>query len=111
MCIEERSNKISGKRIALFALAVLFPMVTFAFERMHSLIDNIVQFIINPIIGVIFALGFALFLFGVGRYIMYSGNDTERDTGRQHIMWGLVGMFIMVAVAGIINLIRGTIGV
>ncbi len=80
-------------------------------EAIHNLIGNIVEHIINPVIGVIFALGFVLFLFGVVRYIFYSGNDAERENGKKHITWGLVGMFIMVAVAGIINLIKNTIGV
>lgn len=80
-------------------------------EAINTLIDNIVTHIVNPVIGVIFALGFVLFLFGVARYMFYSGNDTERENGKKHITWGLVGMFIMVAVAGIINLIKNTIGV
>jgi len=97
---------------AIFVMAVAFvPAVVSAQQAIHSLIDNIVTYIINPIIGVVFALGFAFFLFGIARYMFYAGNDTERAVGRQHIMWGLVGMFIMVAVAGIINIIRGTIGV
>jgi hypothetical protein len=97
--------------VAFFAAVLSAPLPVFALETVQRLIDNIVTYIINPIIGVIFALGFAFFLFGIARYMFYAGNDTERAVGREHIKWGLVGMFIMVAVAGIINLIRNTIGV
>ncbi len=107
------SKKITQEYVyigtAITAMAV--PIVACAFDSIHGFIDNIVQYIINPLIGALFALGFAFFLFGVARYMFYSGNDSERDTGRKHIMWGLVGMFIMVAVAGIINIIKNTIGV
>jgi len=77
---------------------------------MDTFIANIVEHIINPIIGIVFALGFALFLWGVASYILKSGNETDRQTGKDHIIWGLVGMLIMVAVGGIINMIRNTLG-
>jgi uncharacterized membrane protein len=95
--------------IGLFVLA--FPRSAYAFEAIQNIVGKIVSNIINPLIGMLFAVGFAVFLWGIARYVFNSGNDTERDTGRKHILWGLIGMLIMVGVAGIINIIRGTIGV
>jgi len=77
---------------------------------MDTIIGNIVEHIINPIIGVVFALGFALFLWGVASFILKAGNQTDRDQGKNHMIWGLAGMLIMVAVGGIINLIRNSLG-
>jgi len=76
----------------------------------ETVIGNIVTHIINPIIGVVFAIGFAFFLWGVAVYILKSGGEADREQGRMHIMWGLFGMLIMVAVGGIINMIEATLG-
>ncbi|NTV22326.1 MAG: hypothetical protein HGB03_02045 [Candidatus Yonathbacteria bacterium] len=75
-----------------------------------TVIDNIVEHIVNPIIGVVFALGFALFLWGVAAYIFQSGDENARENGRNHMLWGLAGMFIMVTVGGIIKFIQATLG-
>jgi predicted cobalt transporter CbtA len=75
-----------------------------------TIIGNIVTHIINPLIGVVFALGFALFLWGVVVNIFKLGSTADYKDGRNHMLWGLIGMLIMVAVGGIINMIRGTLG-
>lgn len=79
---------------------------------------NIIQFIhrvneaiINPIIQLLFLVALVVFLWGVFSYVRKSDSDTERETGRKHMMWGLFGMFIMVSAFGIINIIINTAGV
>ncbi len=76
-----------------------------------ALIAKIEQNIIQPLIGVLFALAFAIFLWGVARFIFQSDDESAREQGKQHIIWGLVGMFIMVSVFAIIHLIVGTFGI
>jgi len=44
------------------------------------------------------------FLFGVSQ-----GSDKKED-GKQHMLWGVIGMFIMVAAMAIIRLILNTFG-
>ena len=55
------------------------------------------------------ALAVLVFLWGVFEFIMGSGDEKARETGKQHIVWGLVGLFIMVSAMGIVNLIINTI--
>jgi len=73
-----------------------------------TLIFNIEQHIINPLIGIFFAVALAIFLWGVARFIFQADDETAREQGKKHIIWGLVGMFIMVSVFAIIQLIVGT---
>ena len=74
------------------------------------LIGKIKSEIIDPLIWFIFFLGFLYFLYGVYEMVRGADDETARATGRQHILWGLVGMFIMISFWGIMNLICGTIG-
>jgi uncharacterized membrane protein YbhN (UPF0104 family) len=79
--------------------------------NLDDLIRNINSSIINPIIGVLFVFALVLFLWGTVKFIMNADNDTDREQGKNHMIWGLVGMFIMVSVVAIINMVLRTFGV
>lgn len=74
------------------------------------LITKIKSEIIDPLIWFLFVLGFIFFLYGVFELVRGSESEEARATGRQHILWGLIGMFIMISFWGIMRLICGTIG-
>lgn len=74
----------------------------------YQLLYNIEYFILSPIIYLLFALALLLFLYGVFEFIKNSDDVEERKKGGQHILWGVVGMAIMLSVYGIINLILNT---
>jgi hypothetical protein len=76
----------------------------------QTLIANIKQNILNPIIVLLFALALLYFLHGVYKAVKGSSSEEERRLGQQNIIWGLVGMFIMISAFGLVNLICGTIG-
>ena len=65
--------------------------------------------ILNPLIRLMFAVAIVVFLWGIIEYIRGAGSPDSREQGTRHIIWGLVGLFIMVGVFGIINLFKDTI--
>ncbi len=67
--------------------------------------------ILNPIMKLLFALAFLYFLYGVAVYYLNPLDTEKRAEGGQHILWGLVGLFIMFSVYGIIRLVLGTFGI
>lgn len=73
-------------------------------------LSKINQEIVAPTLRVLFVAALVVFLWGIFQYVRQSDNDAQRSIGRQHIMWGLVGLFIMFGVYGILNLICNTIG-
>ena len=74
-----------------------------------GVIGKINEVIIEPIIGFLIALAVVYFLWGVIEFIAGSDNEEKRDAGKKHMMWGVAGIFIMVSVFGIMNLICGTL--
>jgi hypothetical protein len=76
-----------------------------------AFIHKVNQIIINPIIMLLFAVAVLVFLYGVFLYIKDSGSEDGRATGSRHIMYGIFGMFIMISVFGILNLVMNSIGV
>lgn len=67
--------------------------------------------IVNPIIALLFAVALLVFLWGVFQYIKGSDNPEQRKTGTQHIIWGLIGLSIMVSAYAIINIALNTFGI
>ncbi len=76
-----------------------------------SVIRGITNEIINPIIGVIFAAALVYFLWGLMIFVMSSADASKRAEGKQHIVWGLIGMVIMVSVITILEVGLRTIEV
>lgn len=81
-----------------------------ASEGIDSFLRTIKEVVINPMIVFIFSLGTILFLFGIIRFFLNPTDETIRKESKNHMVWGLIGMFIMVSVFGIMNLIVKTIG-
>jgi hypothetical protein len=74
-----------------------------------KLIDNIILQIVNPGLKLLLVLAFFFFLWGVLEMIKGAASDTERSKGRNHMLWGIVGMAIMASAFGISNLICDTV--
>jgi uncharacterized membrane protein len=92
-------------------LLLLFPSVAYAASSISDLIGNFKKFIINPIIAILFALAFILFLWGAVAFVWNASDSTSKEDGKNHMIWGLVGMLIMVSAYGIINVAGSLIGV
>ena len=76
-----------------------------------SVIEKFVALIIDPTIKIIFAAGFFLFIWGFIEFFWKLGQGNDQNQGKMHMVWGVVGMLIMVSVKGIINLILDTFGI
>ena len=75
------------------------------------LIGKVHQFIVEPLLLLLFGVAFVIFVWGIVEFIQNSESDDGRETGKRNMIWGIVGMVIMLSVFGIINIIAGTLGV
>lgn len=72
-----------------------------------QLLDRIVDYIVNPAILIVFAAGFFMFVWGIVQFL-WTLEEGGRTEGKQHMLWGIIGMLVMVSVYGIIALIDDT---
>lgn len=73
-----------------------------------DLIGRFVTYILNPLILLIFAAGFFLFMWGLVKFIWSLNTGKPNPDGKSHMLWGIVGMVIMVSVEGIILMVDQT---
>jgi len=78
---------------------------------MDSFIGKVDTLIINPLIGLLFALAIVYFLYGVFEFIANQENEEKKTTGKSHMLWGIIGIVIMMAVFTIMGLILNTLGI
>lgn len=94
------------------AAAVLLPAVAMAATPINN-VNDIGAFIINTInnlvVPVLFAVAFIVFLFGAFQaFILGASNGSAKEKGKNLMIWGLIGFFVMVSVWGLVNILVGT---
>jgi uncharacterized membrane protein YdjX (TVP38/TMEM64 family) len=86
-----------------------FEIIPIAEASVTSLMQAVNKVIINPLIVLLFALAVVYFMYGLARYLLSPDNEEIRKSSKSHMLWGVFGMFIMVSVFGIIELITNTL--
>ncbi len=76
----------------------------------ETLFERVVNEILNPIYQFMVAIAALYFLYGVAKFI-YDLNDPEKKNfGKSHLLYGMIGMFIILSVGGILPWLNGIIG-
>jgi len=74
-----------------------------------TIIGSIETNVVNPILTLFFAVALLVFIWGAFTYIAHADDSTKRSEGGKGMLYGIIGMFIMFSVFGIINLIASTV--
>lgn len=74
-----------------------------------ALLNKFAEVIINPLITLVFGAAVLVFIVGIVQYLLAQNDPGARETGARHILWGVVGMAIMISAYGIINFVAKTI--
>ncbi|HUO56074.1 MAG TPA: hypothetical protein VMU27_01420 [Candidatus Paceibacterota bacterium] len=106
-------KRSSMARTMAEALVLIFATVRVASAQsvsVDSLITKFGVYIIDPILLVIFAAGFFMFMWGLFQFMLNVNRGEDTSAGKQHMIYGTIGMVIMVSVYGIIGLLDNTFG-
>lgn len=87
------------------AICQLLPGRTLA-----GLLDYTSCIIGSSIVGIIFALAFAYFFWGVVQYVLYPDEESKKDKGRSMMITGIIALTVMFSVYGLINIVVRTFG-
>lgn len=79
--------------------------------ELGNIIEKIMDNILSPIIGLLFVLAFFYFVWGVIGMVTSREDVSKMNDSKRSVLWGVVGMTIMLSVYGIIRLIANTVGV
>ena len=73
--------------------------------------DKLISVIITPLLQLFFAVALVVFAWGVVQFLLALNKGGKLEDGKQHMLWGILGMAIMMGAYGIITIVLGTFNV
>ena len=65
--------------------------------------------ILNTLLPLIIAASVVYFIYGIAMYII-SGSDDAKAAAKDKIIYGVIGLFVMISVWGLVNILVNTFG-
>ena len=91
--------------------ASLLPMFVFAQSTDLAGILDKVDTLLGAIVPIILTLALIFFMWGLVTYIMSAGDEAKRADGKWRMIWGIIALFVMVSVWGLVATLGNVTGV
>lgn len=76
-----------------------------------SLLARIEDAILFPIMTLLMAAAFLYFLYGAFQFVAGAADGEVRQEGKVHMLWGIIGLLIMISALGLLRIAAGTFGI
>ncbi|MCF7815572.1 MAG: hypothetical protein K9M10_02340 [Candidatus Pacebacteria bacterium] len=91
-------------------------MIVFAAEGAHvtaakGVLDKIEGVILFPLMSLMMSVALLMFLWGMYEYVLHADEDESRTQGKMHMLYGIIGLLIMISAYGILKIAAGTFGI
>lgn len=91
-------------------------MISVAYAHGHiaaaqDLVTRINDVFLFPLIALLSAVAFIVFLYGAFEYVRNSASQEGRQTGQRHLLYGVIGLLVMFSAYTILQIAAGTFGV
>ena len=95
----------------MFLGFITFAQTAYAITA-DTVVARIESMIVQPLISFMFAIALLVFIWGAAQFISNQGGGEEKKLidGKNHMLWGIVGILIMVSVYGLMRLTINTFG-
>ncbi|KKS30816.1 MAG: hypothetical protein UV60_C0006G0082 [Parcubacteria group bacterium GW2011_GWA2_43_11] len=97
-------------RFLLPIVGIILPNILFAQATLFNIIFEAREvFVVLVQVGLAVAL--VVFVWGLMVFIANADNEKERDEGKSRMVWGIVALFMIVSVWGVVALLSDLMGV
>ena len=105
--MSSKTYKISTITLTIFAIpSMVFAAFPSDLKGVIEMFTNIGLSII-PFLG---AVAFLVFVWGVARFIRSAGSEKEIKDSKNLLIWGVIGLFVLVTIWGIIAFLSSEFG-
>ncbi|HEY4493770.1 MAG TPA: pilin [Candidatus Paceibacterota bacterium] len=95
---------------AALSFAMLAPMSALAVgENLENLL-SLIKRLVSGAIPVLVGLALIFFIVGLIRFVI-AGDAEKREDGKKMMWWGIVALFVIVSIWGIVEFIASTLGI
>jgi len=95
----------------LSLIAVLAPSTALAQTNTITDVNGVtakLSGIGNTVIYLLVALGVIFIIWNVVMYMIKAGDEGARKSAGMHVLWGIVGLAIILSIWGLVNILTGT---
>lgn len=112
--------KFIFRKFKLVSLSLAFYILPFILvaqaaesgkELAQGFVQKINQAILYPLISLLLGVAMLVFLYGAYEYVANADNENSREVGQRHMLWGVVGLLVMVSAVAILQIAANTFGV
>lgn len=96
------------KKISFVGVLALMPMLVFA-DTVGDVLDTMGD-LVGTATPIVVALALLYFFWGLATFILSAGDEDKRNKSRGVMIWGIIALFIIVSVWGLIGLVQQTFG-
>lgn len=104
------SKKLQASIVSAASLALPLLAAAQAVTPLQTTLSNLNN-TLNTIIGILFVIATIVFLWGVIQFIAASGDEGKRAKAKGIMTWGIIGLAVMAAAWGIVNVLVTYFGV
>jgi hypothetical protein len=79
-------------------------------ENISDVLNMVGCIIRSALIPLLITLSVIVFIIGIIKYIAGADEATKREEGRNFMIYGIVALFVIVSVWGLVGVIQGTFG-
>ena len=88
----------------------LLPLITLAQTTFFTILGAILV-AINRLVPLVMTLAIFVFLWGLAKYIFQTDTVEGKESARNIMVWGIIAIFVMVSLWGLVNLLEVLTGV
>ncbi len=96
------------KLFFVFILSLFFPATALAVDA-FDVIDLGIGALTTSM-PLLLSLAILVFFWGIVKFINHAGDEKAVEEGKQLMIWGLIGLFVIVGIWGIVGYIQSTLG-
>ena len=102
-------KRILEAAFPISAIMMLAPFIASAAGILDSI--NVVNRILSAVVPLLITVALIVFIWGLIKYLMKIGKGEEQQAGIQLMLWGVVAIFVMSSVWGLVALLQNTFSV
>ncbi len=80
-----------------------------AINATDSILEKAIIYLLEPLYQIVVVVAFLYFLFGVAFLLFQMNNPEKREQARSHLLYGVIGLFIILSVGAIIKFINNLV--
>lgn len=79
-------------------------------STVQGLVNFITVDILNAVVALLSGLAIVYFIAGMVRFIKAADNEQARESGKNMMIYGVIGLFVLVSVWGLVRVLVNTFG-